>query len=577
MMNNVSVKVKLFLLLLVPLMAYTGTGIYLLQLNSSNINKLTSILYDTANRTTTLILNADRDMYQAYSAYLETQAPFALKEEKELAYIQFSTNVTEANDRISQAFDILRQNQLTHLTHTESGKSIESMIQHIDLLFNQWAEKADTAIQASTFPADLQQQLKTEFEEARENINQFGEALEDYALSKVKEIKDSSQNLNTIIIISITIISLSLGLFGIYLIRKISKTVSLVKLKTKQVSEGILLHEPQKRYDKDELGQILLSIDLMIAKMRELISNIASNTEHITKSSSELAVSAQESNLASAHVAENMQEITSLVDIQSIIAGESSKAMEEMSIGVQKIAESTNQISEQASETNGQADQGNELLRSLGAQLQQMSETIQQLNKSIYHLNEKSTLMSEITKNMTNFAQQTNILSLNASIEAARAGEQGRGFAVVANEIRKLAENSLQSANVITNLITDTRSEIEQVSSFMKNTLEQTDRGSSIMVNVAQGFDSIIFSIHDMTEQILHASAVTQQMSASSEEISAGMIQSATSAKEIADKSQAVAAATEEQHALMESVSNSVIQLEMVAGSLNRAVQFFKL
>lgn len=577
MVNNISVKTKLLILLFIPLILFASTSVYLLNLNSSNINKLTNALYETTNQSITLILNADRDMYQAYNDYQKTQSNYVSPSDKDLAYKDFGENVTQTNERIDKAVSILKEHQLLQLTHVDSNKSIEAIIEDVKLLFNQWVQLADKNMQDSAFSLENEAKLHIQFEEARGNINQFGEILEVYALAKVSEINAEKQRTNTTVYSCLIVEWLLLISFGIMLIRKMSRTISIVQLKTKQVSEGILILNPQKKYDKDELGQILLSVDNMIGKMRELIGSIAESTQLVANASSDLSISTQESTSASNHVAENIQEVTSLVDVQATITGEASTAMEEMAIGVQRIAESTNRISEHAQVTNEQADQGTVLLLNLREQMEQMKETLLKTNQSVNLLNEKSAKIGAITDNITSFANQTGILSLNASIEAARAGEHGRGFAVVATEIRKLATNSLESAQIINDLISDTQSEIDHASAFMRTTVAQSDRGTSIMDDVALGFQSIVDSIRLVSEQIHDTSAVTQQMSASSEEVAAGMEQSASSVKDISDKAQSVAAATEEQLALAESISHSAEHLKEIVSNLNASVRFFKL
>src|SRR5690606_10623622 len=109
----------------------------------------------------------------------------------------------------------------------------------------------------------------------------------------------------------------------------------------------------------------------------------------------------------------------------------------------------------------------------LEEQMNIMIGDISRLGDIVSGLNEKSAEIGAITGNITSFANQTGILSLNASIEAARAGEHGRGFAVVAGEIRKLAANSLESANSINELVVNTQQEISSASEYMQTTIAQ--------------------------------------------------------------------------------------------------------
>jgi len=577
MLNNLSIKTKLLIMLLVPLFLFALTAVALLQMNSSNVKKLKAALYDTSNQTSTLILNADRDMYQAYSAYQQYRSRFATAEDKQNALDEFKDNILQANERIDQARGILAEQKLLGLTHDGQGTTIEEIVQEIDTHFGEWAAQADTNIRDQAYTVEKESELSRKFEEARLHINDFGEIIDAYALNEVDRITEESKQ-TTVITYSILIVEwiVLIGL-GVMLIRKLSQTVSLVQRKTKQVAQGDLRHEPQKKYDKDELGQILYSVDDMIIKMRQLIGSIAANTEQVATSSEELAHSAQESTSAANHVAENIQEVTSLVEIQSTIADESSKAMEEMTVGVQKIAESTNQISEHSVQTRTQANYGAEILDELKAQLTAMTDSIAELSRSISVLNEKSEQIGSITDNITSIANQTGILSLNASIEAARAGEHGKGFAVVAQEIRKLAANSLQSAQSINELIDDTRKEIQQSSHFMHTTVALSEKGSSIMEEVANSIGTIVAAVKGVSEQLHDTSAVTEQMSASSEEVSASMAQSSASARDIAGKAQSVAAATEEQLALVENIANASERLRGIVRELDASVSSFKL
>lgn len=577
MMNNVSVRTKLLFLLLTPLVLFAATALYLLQFNSSNIDKLTDVLYETSNKATNLVLNADRDMYQASSAYQQLKSANVTQENKSKSIHDFNENVQQANERINEALTILANKRLTGLRHELSNKSIDAIMEEVDVRFNEWAQEANTYIKSNTFTVENETKLQLDFEVARGNINEFGEILETYAISEVKKITANKEQTNAFIYGALIVEWILLTLFGSILIRKVSRTVSLVQSKTKQVSLGDLKYEPQPKYDKDELGQILMSVDGMIGKMRELIGSIADSTYQVETASEELALSARESSSAAGHVADNIQEVTTLVDTQSNVADETTKAIGEMSFGVQRIAESTNAISDHSYQTNLQADQGSELLQKLKKQMEQMLGTIQELNRSVDTLNDKSAEIGSITENITNFATQTGILSLNASIEAARAGEHGRGFAVVAQEIRKLATHSLESAQSINELIADTRSEIEQASEYMKTTVFQFEEGNSILDNVASGFETIAESIKQVAEQIHDTSAITQQMSASSEEVSASMEQSSSSAREIAGKAQNVSAATEEQLALAENIASSSEQLQHIVKKLNASVRFFKL
>jgi methyl-accepting chemotaxis protein len=205
-----------------------------------------------------------------------------------------------------------------------------------------------------------------------------------------------------------------------------------------------------------------------------------------------------------------------------------------------------------------------------------ISATIGTLSGIIGSLENRSRQIGEIVENITAFASQTNILSLNASIEAARAGEQGRGFAVVAGEIRKLAANSMESAEGINELIGLTRDEIGKASRYMGESQREVAIGGERVRDVVRNLDVIASAIAGMAEQLQENSAIAQQMSASSEQVSASMDQTAHTASQNLQKAETVAAATEEQLALMDNINAAALRLDEIVTELNGSTAKFK-
>ncbi|TVX94918.1 methyl-accepting chemotaxis protein [Cohnella terricola] len=577
MLNNISIRTKLLILLFAPLVLFATTAVYLLQLNSSNVGKLTKALYETSYRSISLVLNADRDMYQAFAAYQEMQSQYVSAEDKQKAKADFHENVQQTIDRMEQTSRIIMDKGISDEPDPSSGMTIGTAISEVDRLFKIWVDEAQAHFENNDYSIESETELKQHFEEARANINIIGEILENYSEQEARDAKAEASKTSTITYAVLIGEWILLTLFGVMIIRKLSWTVSLVRSKTRQVAEGNLEYEPQAKYDKDELGQILFSIDSMIGKMRELIGSIAGHARQVSTSSGELAESARESAAASGHVAENVQLVTSLAETQSSIARESNVAMEEMAIGVQKIVESMNVISDHSSTTSGMADESMATLEKLLDQMNRMVSTVADLSRSVNALSDKSDRIGSITEKITSIANQTSILSLNASIESARAGEHGKGFAVVAQEIRKLSAISLESAQAIQELLDDTRSEIGQASEFMKSTVDSSELSAAALTEVNHGFEEIVGSIRQIARQLHDTSAVTEQMSASTEEVSAGQETAATSAIDISAKAQNISAATEEQLALSENIASASEQLQQIVGKLNEAVRYFKL
>src|SRR5690606_11856508 len=122
------------------------------------------------------------------------------------------------------------------------------------------------------------------------------------------------------------------------------------------------------------------------------------------------------------------------------------------------------------------------------------------------HLGARSKEIEQIVTVITQIADQTNLLALNAAIEAARAGEHGRGFAVVADEVRKLAEQTKESSEHIQQLIDRILHETEEAVVSIDETVEQSNKGIAAIQSVNQMFDEIQKSIMEVTGQVQEVS-----------------------------------------------------------------------
>lgn len=577
-MNRLSVRTKMLLILLIPLLLFAAASLYLLNQNATSIKRMSDSLYDTAYQASSLVLNADRDMYQSLVAYQSIHG--SIGNDREADLIEFKDNVDQVADRLEQAIAIVQSQRWSETAVAEEGSAALEILTQAAADYRQWAADTESGLSAGPVTDDENEALLALFKKARENLDLFTDIVDAYAQSQIAAATEQSRR-DRVSMTSFLIVEwIVLLLAGYLVIRQMSRSVQAALDRIRRVSEGDLRlqgEQDQRRYAHDELGRILKAIDEMTGNMRTLVSRIMTETQSVSESAGRLSAAASDSAQTSEHVAGQIREVSVMVGQQSTIADETSKAIAEMAGGVQRIAESTGAISDHSIETNRQTELGNEQLLVLRGQMAHIAQASEQLHASIGILTDKSDRIGDITENITAIANQTNILALNAGIEAARAGEHGRGFAVVAAEIRKLAAISLESAAHIAELIEETRAEIGRTSMQMSSTIQHTEQGNEIMSDVANGFGSIVESIRQVATQTQESSAVTEQLSASSEEILAGMEQAATSAAGIADKAQTVASATEQQLDLAADISTASGRLQGVVDELRRAVDRFKL
>ncbi|WP_238357576.1 methyl-accepting chemotaxis protein [Cohnella zeiphila] len=573
-----SIQLRLRLLFFVPLILFVATAVYLLSQNSSNVNGLSKSLYEVSYKASTQILSASRDMYQANNDYGLLRLADLPKDVHDKLAADFNVRLRQIGDKIASASDIMQKNGLNGLADPDSKKSVKDLLDGFQTSFEAWSKQAAANLQeAPAHDSAKEAELAQVYDSGSANIDAIGGVLDRYAQTQTADAKKKSHTTAVSVYTSVIIEWIIILLVGVMFLFSLNRSLKQAINKTKTVAGGNLQYIPQSRYRKDELGQLNQSLDTMIEKIRSLVRNISDNTHTVSASAVELSVSAKESAEASTHVAGNIQEVTTQMEQQAVIADETSRAVEEMATGVQRIAENTGSISDLSASASGQVEQGNVRVQHLRRQFEDILGSIQALSGIVAKLTEKSEKIGQITEDITSFANQTNILSLNASIEAARAGEHGKGFAVVAHEIRNLAAGSIESAETISGLIAETRDEIERVSNYMETTLTQSRAGQEHMVGVEETFASILQAVKQVAEQVHETSAITEQMSASSEEVSASMDQASGTARDVAGKAQSVAAATEEQSALVENISHASEQLQSIVRNLKESVSQFRL
>lgn len=165
--------------------------------------------------------------------------------------------------------------------------------------------------------------------------------------------------------------------------------------------------------------------------------------------------------------------------------------------------------------------------------MQNINSSVMELQKAIDGVGNASEEITGITRAIGEIADETNLLSLNASIEAARAGEAGRGFAVVATEIGKLAQTSMESVRHIDTIVLDIKALIEDVISQANDSVANINNSSVLIGNAVRTYDIIfenIVSVGDLVHQMIQkvnqvedvardVAAVSQEQAASSQEI----------------------------------------------------------
>jgi methyl-accepting chemotaxis protein len=366
------------------------------------------------------------------------------------------------------------------------------------------------------------------------------------------------------------------GAAATYISRLLSKPIRNLAAYAEKIADGDLRQDEIIVKTKDEVADLAHAFNRMTLNLRQLIHQINASAEKVAASSEELLATTEQTTKATNHIASAIQEVASGAEIQVTSSKENSIAMEEVSAGILRIAESSATVSESAQEATRLSEQGNQSVQKAIKQMELIELRTRNTEKAIKQLHARSHEIGGIIGVITEIADQTNLLSLNAAIEAARAGHQGRGFAVVASEVRKLAEQSSNSAAQIVGLIKKVQSDTEAANREIDESTKEVILGKTVIHQTGEAFHQILHAVEEVNVQIQDVSATSEQISANTQEVAASVEQLAHIAREASEGSQNVAASSEEQLASMEEITASAEALSKLAQDLQALVTQFK-
>jgi methyl-accepting chemotaxis protein len=393
----------------------------------------------------------------------------------------------------------------------------------------------------------------------------------------VQSITSAVTALNSNIAVIVVIVSALVIAIAFAVSLRITRPIKEVATVTKRISDGELTVEPLRIRTQDEIGQLSRAVNAMVENLRTIIQQVNASAENLAASAEELTVNAEHTSKATEQIATTIQEVAYGAERQVQSVEESVRAIQEVSSGVQQIAASAENAADSALRASQIAIDGNQTIQTVAQQMQSINETVNQIARIVKRLGDSSQEIGQIVQVITDIAEQTNLLSLNAAIEAARAGEQGRGFAVVANEVRKLAEQSAQSAQQIEQLILAIQQESDLAVQSMEKGTKEVALGIEVVNEAGKSFEQIQDSVTHTADQIQKVKDHSRQMTAGTEQVVQLVTQIAEVAENSAEGTQSVSAATEEQLASMEEVTSSASSLARIAEELQTHVKRFKI
>lgn len=328
---------------------------------------------------------------------------------------------------------------------------------------------------------------------------------------------------------------------------------------------------------KDELGMMSKCIENLRESLIEIISEIKRRSSDLYSSSDKLDTASRE---ATDSIGQVNQAIAEISDGASSQANETQSATENVILMGNMVEDTSSQLKDliDISETMRQAGtRAIDTLDKLDKINKRASSAIDLIYDQTNTTNESVARIQEATALITDIAEETNLLSLNASIEAARAGEQGRGFAVVANQIQKLAEQSNESASRIASIITELLADSEKSVKTMDEVRQIMEEQSEDVRRTQEAFEDVRSGIDQTTSGMGNISEKTSSLDEARVSV-VDVVQNLTAiAEENAASTQQTSASANEFSSLVGNIKDETVTLKEIADDIERSVGQFQI
>ncbi|BBH19319.1 methyl-accepting chemotaxis protein [Paenibacillus baekrokdamisoli] len=387
-------------------------------------------------------------------------------------------------------------------------------------------------------------------------------------------VKDAAQIRDITWIIAAIAALLAIGI-GLLVIRMVA--MPLIRLKN-LMTEGEQgnLSVRSKVKSKDEIGQLSQSFNQMMAQITQLVTQTNQSAQDVLSTAGELTDASKKTAISAKEIAVATEEIANGASSLAIEADKGSDLTQEIGDQMQQVMSANEEMGVAASEVERASMQGTAYMNSLIEKTGLTEEMTRSMVEKVDRLKESTRSIRKILDLLSNVSKQTNILSLNATIEAARAGAAGKGFMVVADEIRKLADQSRQSIEIVGQITDTIQREIDETVNVLSTAYPIFQEQISSVKEANQIFLTVQSQMGDFVGRLSTVTNSISGLERSQVVLSEAMSNVSAVAEESSATSEQVASLSSEQTSIGEGLVRLSDKLEMVSKGLKETLSRFR-
>lgn len=381
-------------------------------------------------------------------------------------------------------------------------------------------------------------------------------------------------------LIGLSFIVLVFGIVSIVLVAThITNAILNTEKGVKALADGNLRYELNPKLLKrgDEIGDMAKSIQDTTGILRDMFVKIREISGNVLESGNELDAASKQTSANANEISKAVEDIANGAVSQAEEVEDATKNVNEMGVIIENVVKSIENLNATSEKMKAAGNQADAYIQELTDSNDKTVDAIHTVAENIVATDKSVARISEAVKLIQSVAEQTNLLSLNASIEAARAGEAGKGFAVVASEIQKLSEESNESATQISDIITELLKDSKNSMQMMDEVNEKLGEQQTKFEGTKEQFRNVNNGIVSSREEAAGINTQAKECDRSRGEVTGIITNLSALSEENAASTEETTASMQELNSTINMLAQSAEKLKELAVTLEEKIEYFKL